>query len=145
MGMHQGTVLSHFLFEEVVDVVTKFARKGALSELLYADDLVLMSETINRLRHMFLNGKVAFESKGLKVNFGKTKIVVSSDIPKDGMSKGKADPFGVCSLRVKANSVLCFQCGKWIHDRCAEVKRLAPKFSRSFTCRKCVGNIGEAV
>ena len=39
-------MLSPFLFTLVVDVVTVFAREGALSELLYADDLVLMSETI---------------------------------------------------------------------------------------------------
>ena len=34
----------------MVDVVTEFAREGVLSELLYADDLVLMSETIEGLR-----------------------------------------------------------------------------------------------
>ena len=28
----------------------------------------------------------------------------------------------VCSLRVKANSALCVQCGKWIHGGCAGVK-----------------------
>ena len=35
--MHQGSVLSPFIFAVVVDVVTEFAREGALSELLYAD------------------------------------------------------------------------------------------------------------
>ena len=29
--MHQGSVLSYFLFSLVVDVVTEFAREGALS------------------------------------------------------------------------------------------------------------------
>ena len=46
MGLPQGSVLSTFLFTVVVDVVTEFAREGALSELLYADDLVLMSEAM---------------------------------------------------------------------------------------------------
>ena len=46
LGMHQGYVLSSLLFALVVDVVTEFAREGALSELLNVDDLVLMSETI---------------------------------------------------------------------------------------------------
>ena len=41
VGMHQGSVLSPFRFAVVVDVVTEFAREGALSELLYAGDLVL--------------------------------------------------------------------------------------------------------
>ena len=35
----------------MVDVVTEFAREGALSELLYADDLVQISETIDGLRN----------------------------------------------------------------------------------------------
>ena len=61
------------------------------------------------------------------------------------MSQSKVDTCGVCSLTVMANSVLCVQCDKWIHCRCAGVKRVTPKFSRNFTCRKCEGNIGEAV
>ena len=54
MWRHQGSVLSPFLFAVVVDVLTDFSREGALSELLYADDLVLMSETIEGLRNRFL-------------------------------------------------------------------------------------------
>ena len=45
--MHHGSVLLPFLFAVMVDVVTEFAREGALSELLCADDLVLMSGTID--------------------------------------------------------------------------------------------------
>ena len=59
VGMHHGSVLSPFLFAVVVDVVTEFAREDALCELLYSDDLVLMSETIERLRNKFLKLKVA--------------------------------------------------------------------------------------
>ena len=54
VGMHQGSVLSCFLFAVVVDVVTEVAREVALSVLLYADNLVLMSETIEQLRNKFL-------------------------------------------------------------------------------------------
>ena len=52
--MHQGSVQSPFIFPVEVDVVTEFARERALSEWLYGDDLVLMSETIEGLRNMFL-------------------------------------------------------------------------------------------
>ena len=48
---------SPFLFAVVVDVVTEFAREVALSQLLCADDLVLMSETIEGLRNRFLKWK----------------------------------------------------------------------------------------
>ena len=39
------------LLAVVVDVVTDLAREGVLSELLYANDLVLMSDTIEGLRN----------------------------------------------------------------------------------------------
>ena len=61
-------MLPLFLFALVIDVVTEFAREHAQSELLYADDLVLMSETIEGLRNKFIKWKETFESKGLKVN-----------------------------------------------------------------------------
>ena len=93
--------------------------ESVLSELLDADVLVLMSETIKRLRNKFIKWREAFESKGLKINLGKTKVMVCGGITQNGLSKSKVDPCGVCSLRVKANSVLCLQCGKWIHGRCA--------------------------
>ena len=45
VGMHHRFMLSPFLFAVVVDV-TELARECVLSELLYTDDIVLMSETI---------------------------------------------------------------------------------------------------
>ena len=58
------------------------------------------------------------------------------------MSKSNVDQCGVCSLNVKANSALC---GKWMHGRCARMKRVTVTFSRNFTCRRCEGNIGKSV
>ena len=46
VGIHQGSVLSPLLFAIVVDVLSEEGRKGALYELLYADDQVLMAETV---------------------------------------------------------------------------------------------------
>ena len=85
VGMHQGSVLSPFLFAVVLDVVTEFVREGVLSELLYADYLVLMNETIGKLSYKFSKCKQAFESKGLKVSFGETMVMVSSGITKGGL------------------------------------------------------------
>ena len=44
VGVHQGSVLSPLVFVIVVDVVTESVRSGSVGEMLYADDLVLMSE-----------------------------------------------------------------------------------------------------
>ena len=71
-------VLSPLVFVIVVDVVTDRMRNGLMSEMLYADDLVLMSETMEGLREKFWKWKEAFKSKPrLKVNLGKTKVVMN--------------------------------------------------------------------
>ena len=51
------------LFAVVVDVITESVRNGLMSEM-YADDLVLTSETMEGLREKFWKWKEAFESKG---------------------------------------------------------------------------------
>ena len=45
VGLHQGSVLSQLLFAAVMDVSSE-ARSNMPSELLYADDLVLMAPTM---------------------------------------------------------------------------------------------------
>ena len=67
-----------------------------------------------------------FWEQGFKVNLGKTKVMVCGGITNDDISKRKVDPYEVCTLRVKSSSVLCVQCGKWIHGRCVRVKRVTP-------------------
>ena len=44
--VYQGSVVSPLLFAIVVDVITENARRGVVNELLYADDLVLISKTM---------------------------------------------------------------------------------------------------
>ena len=75
--VHKGSVLLLLVFVIVVDVVIDSVRSGSMSEILYADDLVLMSETMEGLRENFWKWKEALESKRLKVNLGKTKVLVS--------------------------------------------------------------------
>ena len=50
VGVHQGSVLSPLLFAIVVYVITEKAKRGVVYKLLYADDLVLMSETMEDLK-----------------------------------------------------------------------------------------------
>ena len=73
VGVHQASVLSPLLFALVVNVTTENARRGVVNELLYADDLVLISKKMEDLMERFWNWKDALESKGLKVNIRKQK------------------------------------------------------------------------
>ena len=122
VGVHQGSVLSPLLFAIVVDVITENAKRGVVNELLYADDLVIMSEDMEDLKERFWNWNNALESKGLKVNTRKTKLMVSGSEGK--LYKNKIDPCGVCGKRVMANSVMCTKCGSWVHGKCAKIREL---------------------
>ena len=72
-----ASTLSLLLFAILVNVISESVTNGLMNEMLYVDDLVLTSETMEGLREKFRKWKEAFESKGLKVNLGKTKVVVS--------------------------------------------------------------------
>ena len=76
IGVHQESVLLPLLYGIVVDVVTENAREGLMKEVLYANDLVLMSEMMERLKERFLKWRSTLESKRLKVNLEKTKVMV---------------------------------------------------------------------
>ena len=129
VGVHQGSALSPLLFAIVVDVITESVRNGLM---LCADDLVLTSETMEGLGEKVWQWKEALDSKGLKVNLGRTKLVVSG--AEAEVTVSKIDPCGICGKRVMANSVLCVKCRKWIHGRCAKVKRVTLRLGRDFVC-----------
>ena len=139
VGVHQGSVLSPFLFVVVMDVVCGHVMEGLLFEILYADDLVLMAETMEELQMKFDRWKGAIEAKGMKVNMGKTKVMVCGEGGEIEVSR--VDPCGVCDKRVKANSVLCVGCSKWVHKRCSGVKGALKKVEGVFRCKRCVSGV----
>ena len=94
IDVHKGSAQSPLLFAIVVDVIKENARRVVVNELLCADELVLMSENMEDLKERFWNWKGALESKGLKVNTRKTKVMVSGSEVEPFRSK--VDPCGVC-------------------------------------------------
>ena len=135
VGVHQGSVLSSLIFAIVANVVTEHAREGLLNEVMYADDLVLMSKSLDDLRERFQRWRSALEDKGLNVNVGKTKMMVSGTEGKIVLSK--TDPCGICGNRVGCNAVCRTQCTKWIHGRCTKMKKVTRSSARYFVCRRC--------
>ena len=104
--LHQGSVLSPLLFAAVMDVVSSEARSGMPSELMYADDLILMSPTMEQLGRRVAEWRAILLDKGLKVNAGKSEVIVCSSGGKMIVNSGKW-PSG---KGVQANSVQCIVC-----------------------------------
>ena len=80
VGVHQGSVLSPLLFIIVMEALSRHFRTGCPWELLYPD-LVIIAETLSELLEKFRTWKANLECKGLRVNVGKTKILVSAHMP----------------------------------------------------------------
>ena len=104
-----------------------------MNEILYVDDLVLMSESMENSKEMLLKWKEPFESKGLKVNLKNSKVMASGS--KGEILKSKVDP---CGKRVMAKSMMCTKCGKWVHGKCAKMKRVTSTLTKGFVCELCV-------
>ena len=66
------------LFAVVIDVVSSEARSGLPSELLYADDLILITPTMEQLGRCVAEWRASILDKGLKENSGKPKVMVGS-------------------------------------------------------------------
>ena len=134
VGVHQGSALSPLLFILVMNEATKECCLGDPWELLYADDLVLTAETKEEVERKFTDWKLAMERRGLKVNIGKTKIMVTGKEEVERMQSGRF-PCGVCGAGVGANSILCTVCDKWCHKRCSNLRTL--NRVSSFCCPAC--------
>ena len=96
-------------------------REGLPWELLYAEDLVLMAESIQELKWKVLKWKECMEVKGLKMNIGKTKVMVSGKNC-GGVERLGKWPCTVCEKGVGSNSIRCIGCSGWVHKQCSGVK-----------------------
>ena len=134
VGVHQGSVLSPLLFAILMDVLTEEVAKVGKAQM-FADDLVLACETKEEAKERFLAWREALESRGLKVNMGKTKMLkVTREAP---LKEAAVDPCGVCGKRVGSNSVQCRLCNKWVHGRCSGTRGSLKRIAGVFECKVC--------
>ena len=120
VGVHQGSVLSPLLFVIVLEALSRMFRTGTPWELLYADDLVISAETEEGLKMKLNKWKIEMEVKGLRINMGKTKIMVSGVNLQTLKDSGKY-PCSVCRKGVGSNSIYCAGCSHWVHKKCSGV------------------------
>ena len=115
---------------------TRAARDEGLSDLLYANDLVVSAESEEEVVKNFGVWKNEMETRRLKVNINKTKFMVMGREPAVRPQRERY-PCGVCSKGVGANSIWCQCCERWCHQRCLGLRNLR-RAGDNFRCPTCV-------
>ena len=136
VGVHQGSVLSPLLFIIVLEALSWEFRSGVPWEDLYADDLVIIAESLEECVRRLLTWKEAMEKKGLRVNAGKTKIMICGT-GLDLLQSSGEFPCAVCCTGVGSNSIFCNGCKHWVHKKCSWLKRLIK--DPDYRCTQCQG------
>ena len=137
VGVHQESVLSPLLFIIVLEALSREFRVGCPWEMLNADDLVILAEAFEGLMTKMAVWKNGLESKGLKVNMRKTKVMISGRDLHALQTSGKY-PCAVCRKGVGKNSMFCSGCSFWVHQKCSNIPgRLVE--DPDFRCRRCLG------
>ena len=122
IGVHQGSVLSPLLFIIVLEALSQEFCSGDPWEDLYADDLVVIAESLEKCVRRLLTWKEAMEKKGLRVNAGK-KIMICG-IGLDLLQSSGEIPCAVCHTGVGSSSIFCNRCKHWVHKKCSGLKCL---------------------
>ena len=123
VGFHQGSVLSPLLLIIVLEALSCEFHCGVPWEDLYADDLVIIAESMEKCLNRLLTWKGALEEKGLRVNAGKTKIMIC-DTGLDLLLSSGEFPCAVCRIGMGSNSIFCKGCKHWLHKKCSGLKCL---------------------
>ena len=124
----------------VLEALSRESRTSCPWELLYADDPVLIAETLDLLMVKLKLWKDNTENKGLRVNMGTTKVMICGKGLGTTKPSGKY-PCSVCRKRVGRNSIFCTSCDAWVHEKCSEIKgRLV--YIPDFKCHRWISPNG---
>ena len=82
-------------------------RIGCPCELLYANDLAIVAESLDELKMELKDWKEGLKVKRVKVITGKTKVMCSKHGAPNTKITSVEFPCGICLKGVGANSVLC--------------------------------------
>ena len=137
VGVHQGSVLSPLLFIIVLEAISREFRTGCPWEMLYADDLVITDEDPDQLEEMLSIWKRSLESHGLRVNMGKTKVMISGPGLETLKDSGQ-HPCGVCRKGTGSNSIFCEGCSHWVHHKCSGISGRLTE-DPNYRCGRCRG------
>ena len=83
VGLHQGSVLSPYLFDLVMGVITKDVKEAPPWSTMFADDIVLCGNTREEVERKTETWRRAMEERGLKVSRKKTEYMAYNEANED--------------------------------------------------------------
>ncbi|XP_066958120.1 uncharacterized protein [Macrobrachium rosenbergii] len=87
VGLHQGSTLSPYTFDPVMDVITSDPREEVLWSMMFADDVVLVDMTREGVEIKLELWKQALEDRGLRISRAKTEYMWMGVEEKQGAVK----------------------------------------------------------
>ena len=98
-----------------MEEATKECTGVASRNLLYADGLILSAESKEEVEHNFLERKLVHETRGIKMNLGKRKLMVTGK--NSEVIRPLRYQYGVFGRGSGPSSILCTSCQRWCHNR----------------------------
>ena len=134
MGFYQVSCLSPLLFITVLEALSQEFRTGCPRESLYVENMVIITKSLEELQQKLMLWKTNMKGKGLRVNLGKTKVLLSG-LGLDVLQKPDKQRCVMCLNGVRTNSIFC---GVFSTIKCRDIPgRL--KSDASFRCKRCTG------
>ncbi|KAK3512292.1 hypothetical protein QTP70_003281 [Hemibagrus guttatus] len=128
VGLHQGSALSPFLFAIAMDQLSEEVRQESPWTMMFADDIVICSESREQVEENLERWRFALERRGMKVSRSKTEYMCVNEregcgtVRLQGEEVKKVQEFKYLGSTVQSNG----ECGKEPH-----------LFPPLFTCPLC--------
>ncbi|KAK3505778.1 hypothetical protein QTP70_004024 [Hemibagrus guttatus] len=119
VGLHQGSALSPFLFAIVMDQLSEEVRQESPWTMMFADDIVICSESREQVEENLERRRFALERRGMKVSRSKTEYMCvneregSGTVRLQGEEVKKVQEFKYLGSTVQSNG----ECGKEVKKR----------------------------
>ncbi|KAK3542907.1 hypothetical protein QTP70_006530 [Hemibagrus guttatus] len=88
VGLHQGSALSPFLFAIVMDQLSEEVRQESPWTMMFADDIVICSESREQVEENLERWRFALERRGMKVSRSKTEYMCVNEREGSGTVTG---------------------------------------------------------
>ncbi|KAK3518148.1 hypothetical protein QTP70_033243 [Hemibagrus guttatus] len=119
VGLHQGSALSPFLFAIMMDQLSEEVRQESPWTMMFADDIVICSESREQVEENLERWRFALERRGMKVSRSKTEYMCvneregSGTVRLQGEEVKKVQEFKYLGSTVQSNG----ECGKEVKKR----------------------------